>query len=454
MLYELVTGAPPFRSESVLALMRMHMEAEPPRPPDMSPSVWDLVSTLLSKKPTDRGISASFVEHELREISAQANAEVHRPTKVKKSKKAPVSDHPNSPASKPTEPTQPHKNQGSEAAVSAMPGRPSEPTEINTEQSPQAFRNEPRQSAESDERTTSSTAEPPSKPTTPDAEEPNEPPHSKLHDPEPAAEGSSGSILAWTRELPLTRRLFTVGDGDGDAKRAPKRRTVIGVSLGLIAVLATATGIGLALNRDSSLEPAAQNPAAVTAPARMKSCWDASQVAENVPCPPLTGISALEWYAGLDPKADPDLRCTTDVVIHKSFQTYVEAIQCTWDGRTTIKNAFVTISRYRSSEFALSEQLRATSLATEPEVEAMNGRTRIYRAFGQQVSAESLNFDPKRYIRRVVDVFNVAPISISRTTYGPKNQKNAILTRMDVLNERIDPRDDEEIEKALASSKS
>jgi len=53
--YELLAGRPPFRAESALAVLRMHVEAEPPRLPATAPDEYAaLVARILAKDPATR----------------------------------------------------------------------------------------------------------------------------------------------------------------------------------------------------------------------------------------------------------------------------------------------------------------------------------------------------------------------------------------------------------------
>jgi serine/threonine-protein kinase len=64
--YELLTGRPPFQAENGLALLRLHMDAQPASPRELVPSIPEplerLVLRLLSKEPAARGASAGAIE--------------------------------------------------------------------------------------------------------------------------------------------------------------------------------------------------------------------------------------------------------------------------------------------------------------------------------------------------------------------------------------------------------
>jgi serine/threonine-protein kinase len=77
VLYELLTGAPPFTGPTVDAVMRRHLEAapEPIHRPDVDPGLTDLVLRLLAKNPEDRPSSAT-------EVTALLTARVESSTQV------------------------------------------------------------------------------------------------------------------------------------------------------------------------------------------------------------------------------------------------------------------------------------------------------------------------------------------------------------------------------------
>lgn len=75
MLYELVAGAPPFKTDSILSLMRMHLEKPRQRPRAMSDDLWSLVSELQAKVPADRPQSAAVVAARLATMIVPAPVE-------------------------------------------------------------------------------------------------------------------------------------------------------------------------------------------------------------------------------------------------------------------------------------------------------------------------------------------------------------------------------------------
>ncbi len=441
MLYELVTGAPPFRSESVLALMRMHMEADPQRPQEMSSEVWDLVSTLLAKDPLDRGGSASSIEDALRTISSQLSANANRPD-------------PHSP----TDDTLPTiaKIPDAHKASTGEPTEPylavhSAPTETDTPE-------------EESESVTTSTPAPQLEPTPPelddpdpddpdsddldDSNDPDDRPSIRLDEPETSHEGIGSSIRAGTRKLALTRSLFTVGEDEEDPGLPSKRRkTFLGVSVGLVVALVASTGIGIALNMESPTSPIQQ-------PNATKTCWDGSKVADSEACPGLVGEGALTWYAGLDPDADEDLVCVPGTVSER-FRKYIEAVSCTWKGASKIDGAFVFISRWPSSELALDVTHSSLALGGPVQKRVVDGRTRLYREVGDEVfvnDPEGKNSKRKpQKIWRVVDIYSVAPVSVSMTAYG--DTVSEALGRFQDVSRRVDLRDNAIVEAALSSAR-
>ncbi|GIE92982.1 serine/threonine-protein kinase [Paractinoplanes rishiriensis] len=61
LLYELVTGRPPYDSDSIPDLMRRHMEGNPPRPPGVPEPVWDVIMDCMATKPRLRPSAAELV---------------------------------------------------------------------------------------------------------------------------------------------------------------------------------------------------------------------------------------------------------------------------------------------------------------------------------------------------------------------------------------------------------
>ena len=75
MLYELLTGEPPFPGEDAVAIIGQHLNAQPVAPsrhrPEITPALDGLVLRLLAKRPDDRPQSAAEAR---REIEAAADA--------------------------------------------------------------------------------------------------------------------------------------------------------------------------------------------------------------------------------------------------------------------------------------------------------------------------------------------------------------------------------------------
>ncbi|WP_035848697.1 serine/threonine-protein kinase [Kitasatospora azatica] len=69
MLYELVTGRPPFHGDGALQILQMHLTQEPPRPPGMPEPLWTVVERCLRKDPAQRP-SATSLAHALRVVAA------------------------------------------------------------------------------------------------------------------------------------------------------------------------------------------------------------------------------------------------------------------------------------------------------------------------------------------------------------------------------------------------
>ncbi|GIF17803.1 serine/threonine-protein kinase [Actinoplanes tereljensis] len=61
LLYELVSGRPPYDSDSIPDLMRRHMEGQRERRPGMPDAVWDLVDDCMASKPRLRPSAAEMV---------------------------------------------------------------------------------------------------------------------------------------------------------------------------------------------------------------------------------------------------------------------------------------------------------------------------------------------------------------------------------------------------------
>ncbi|OIV37582.1 serine/threonine protein kinase [Mangrovactinospora gilvigrisea] len=60
VLYELVTGRPPFQGEGALAVLRQHLEADPPRPSGLPAPLWTVIERCLDKEPTRRPSAVSL----------------------------------------------------------------------------------------------------------------------------------------------------------------------------------------------------------------------------------------------------------------------------------------------------------------------------------------------------------------------------------------------------------
>ncbi|CAN5793093.1 hypothetical protein BH23PLA1_BH23PLA1_24420 [soil metagenome] len=76
LLYQMLTGQPPFQGRSAVALMHAHMSESPPRPsfknPDIPRALDDLVVKLMSKVGDDRPFDAAAVAHQLEQIRDRA----------------------------------------------------------------------------------------------------------------------------------------------------------------------------------------------------------------------------------------------------------------------------------------------------------------------------------------------------------------------------------------------
>jgi diguanylate cyclase (GGDEF)-like protein len=74
VMFECLTGAPPFRAADVGALIHMHLAATPPDPrhvrPDLAPALAQVVGKLLAKDPDDRYQSARGLRADLARIAA------------------------------------------------------------------------------------------------------------------------------------------------------------------------------------------------------------------------------------------------------------------------------------------------------------------------------------------------------------------------------------------------
>ncbi|MEU4557177.1 protein kinase [Actinoplanes sp. NPDC023936] len=61
LLYELVSGQPPFRSDSIPELMRLHAEGRPERRPGIPDPLWRIIMMCLAAKPRQRPSAADLV---------------------------------------------------------------------------------------------------------------------------------------------------------------------------------------------------------------------------------------------------------------------------------------------------------------------------------------------------------------------------------------------------------
>src|SRR4051794_29763569 len=61
LLYELVTGRPPYDSDSIPDLMRRHMDGHPERPPGIPEQLWDVIMSCMELKPRLRPSAAELV---------------------------------------------------------------------------------------------------------------------------------------------------------------------------------------------------------------------------------------------------------------------------------------------------------------------------------------------------------------------------------------------------------
>ncbi len=76
MLYEMLTGQPPFPGDDAVAIISQHLNSEPLPPsrhvPDLPPALDDVVLRLLAKTPGDRPEGAAAVGRELRDLDTTA----------------------------------------------------------------------------------------------------------------------------------------------------------------------------------------------------------------------------------------------------------------------------------------------------------------------------------------------------------------------------------------------
>ena len=69
LLYELLTGHPPFSGASTMEILRRHMTEQPPRPPGIAEPLWTVIDACLRKNPGDRPSAASLARA-LRAVAA------------------------------------------------------------------------------------------------------------------------------------------------------------------------------------------------------------------------------------------------------------------------------------------------------------------------------------------------------------------------------------------------
>src|SRR5206468_9435457 len=86
MLYELVTGQPPFAGDDALAIITQHLRTPPVAPawrnPEVSKPLDGLIVRLLAKDPRDRPQSAAEVREALAALAALAAPVPRRPSTV------------------------------------------------------------------------------------------------------------------------------------------------------------------------------------------------------------------------------------------------------------------------------------------------------------------------------------------------------------------------------------
>jgi serine/threonine protein kinase len=72
LLYEMVTGRPPYDSDSIPDLMRRHLEGDPRRPPGIPDALWDVITACMAQKPRLRPTAAELVA-DLSDVSRGAD---------------------------------------------------------------------------------------------------------------------------------------------------------------------------------------------------------------------------------------------------------------------------------------------------------------------------------------------------------------------------------------------
>ena len=75
LLYEMVCGRPPYDSDTVHDLMRLHLEGNPQRPPGIPDQLWDIVTGCLEQKPRLRPTAGELIA----ELSAVARTAAGAP---------------------------------------------------------------------------------------------------------------------------------------------------------------------------------------------------------------------------------------------------------------------------------------------------------------------------------------------------------------------------------------
>src|SRR5439155_7426617 len=78
MLYELVTGRPPFVGDESVAIITQHLNSAPVAPswhaPDLPPGLETLILRLLEKDPARRPVSAAEVREALQSLSSPSGS--------------------------------------------------------------------------------------------------------------------------------------------------------------------------------------------------------------------------------------------------------------------------------------------------------------------------------------------------------------------------------------------
>jgi serine/threonine-protein kinase len=89
LLYELICGRPPYDSDSVPDLMRLHLQGDPHRLPGIPDALWDIITGCLEQKPRLRPTAAELVA----DLSGVARSAVDAPA-LPKPAKAPEQQKP------------------------------------------------------------------------------------------------------------------------------------------------------------------------------------------------------------------------------------------------------------------------------------------------------------------------------------------------------------------------